>query len=71
MGVDELLILLAQLRHVPLAEWSEETAIEYQQHVFPTEKISQRNPVAVEISQSECGRRSIAFDFVHGRSLTV
>jgi hypothetical protein len=50
---DKLVIVLAQLRHVPAAERSEESAVEDQQNVFVSAKIRETDLVSVEVSQCE------------------
>jgi len=47
--LDEFLIVLAQLRHVPLAEWSDKGAVEDQQHVGFAAKIGKTNAFSLEI----------------------
>jgi hypothetical protein len=44
--VQKLIIVLAQLRHMLLAEWSLESAVENQQHVFLAAQISQGENLA-------------------------
>ncbi len=33
LALDKFLIVLAQLRHMPLAEWSDEPSVEYKQEI--------------------------------------
>ncbi len=56
---DEFLIVLAQLRHVPLAERSGKGAVEDQQYVGFAAKIGEANGLSLEIRQSEIRRRGI------------
>lgn len=42
----KLVIVLAQLRHMLLAEWSDKGAVENQQHVFLAAQISQAEDLA-------------------------
>jgi hypothetical protein len=63
---DEVLIVLAQLRHVPLAEWSGKAAVENQQHVRFAAKIGQANRLTLEILQSEIWGRGVKRDLGHG-----
>jgi len=35
-------VVLTQLRHMPLAEWSGKGAVEHQQHIFLADKVFQR-----------------------------
>jgi len=52
---DEFWVILAQLRHMPLAEWSDKGAVENQQHVRFTMKIGQANGFTLEILQGKIG----------------
>jgi len=49
----KLVMILAQLRHVPAAERSDETAVEDQQDLLLTFKIGQCHLLAVEIFKSK------------------
>ncbi len=52
---DKLIIVPTQLRHVPAAERSEESAIEDQQNVFVSAKIREADFVTAEVGQCEIG----------------
>lgn len=49
----EFLVVLAQLRHVPAAEWSKKATVEHEQHVRFAAKIGQANRLTLEIAQGE------------------
>ena len=46
-------IVLAQLRHVPLAEWSGKTAVEHQQDICLSFEIGQAYYLTLEIRQGK------------------
>jgi hypothetical protein len=55
-------ILLAQLRHMPLAEWSGEGPVEYQQHIGFSAEIGKPEWSAFEIYQGKVWSRGIKAD---------
>lgn len=55
----ELRIVPAQLRQMSLAKWSEETAVEDQDHIFLAPKIGQADHFSVEIGERKIGGGSI------------
>jgi hypothetical protein len=48
-----MLIILTQLRHVLLGEWSKKSTIENHHHIFSVGKIRKGYAVPVQIEQSE------------------
>jgi hypothetical protein len=62
---EKILVVLAQLRHMPLAEWSKKAAVENEQYVRIAAKISQANWLALEIDQGEVRGRGVESNFRH------
>jgi hypothetical protein len=62
---DEFLIVLAQLRHVPLAKWSGKATVEHEQNIFFAVKIGQANRLTLEILQGEIRGRGVKRDLGH------
>jgi hypothetical protein len=59
---DKFVIILAQLRHVPLAERSLETPVQHQDNVFFISVVGQPEWSPGEIFQVKIGRRLVKFD---------
>lgn len=64
-AVLEFLMVLAQLHHVPLAEWSGKAAVENEQNIRPPAKIGQSDRFAPEIFQRKIGCRGVQSNFRH------
>ena len=52
---DKFSVVLTQLRHMPLAEWSGKGAIEHQQHNFLALQVRQGKVLPGEVGQGEIG----------------
>lgn len=53
LPVYEILKVMTQLRHMPLAKWSDEAAVEYQQDIRLSFETGQLDCFSLEIRQSE------------------
>ena len=71
LAFNKFLVILTQLRHMLLAKWSSETAVEYQQHMHAAAKIGQVNQLTLEIGQAEIWSRSINRNLRHRSSLSI
>ncbi len=65
LPLDEFLVILAQLRHVPAAEWSNEAAVEHEQDMRCAAKIGQAKWLALIIGQGEVRGGGIKQDLRH------
>lgn len=64
--LNKILKVLAQLRHVLLAEWSGKAAVEYQQDVLFPFVIREMDGLTLKILQGEIRGRGIQCYFWHG-----
>jgi len=62
LPLDKFLIILAQLRHVPLAEWSGKAAVEHEQNVRFTAEIRKAKQLTLEIEQGDIGGGGVKSD---------
>jgi hypothetical protein len=65
LPLEKLRIILTQLRHVPLAEWSGEAAVEDQQYICFSAKIRQTHSVPPEVLQGEIGGKRVECNLGH------
>jgi hypothetical protein len=65
LSLDKFLMILAQLRHVPLAEWSGQAAVEDQHHMRFAAEIGQADGLTQEIGQAEIGSGGMDRDLRH------
>ena len=63
----ELVVIVAQLRHMLLAEWSDKAAIENQKNVLFVFEIREADLIFFEIYQCEVGGWGVEFDAIHIR----
>ena len=63
----EFFIIVAQLRHVLLAEGSGKTTVEYQKNFLFFFEIRQANLISFEIRQREVWGWGVEFDAIHVR----